>query len=302
MIYYLMLIGAAVLIVLSVDLDKYYQKCVVGLNNVECAIRKSIPGSLLCALLFFAIGGFKLQFSWFSFLIGIGLAVLNLCSTLVCFKAYEKGNVSLFTMFRMQGGMLLPFIYGIIFANNKPTVFQIIGIVVMVISLLFPNISFKKGERKTSVLYTLLCVVIFLINGGISIVSYIQSNSPNGVDSFSFLTLYQLENLVLFLLVYAVWCFVKKDNLMRNPPKREKKQTLLLWGCIFIVAIMNAVGYLLQLIGAANLPAVAVYPIVTGGTVVLTAVSGLLFFKEKLDIKGYIGVVMTFIATVLFVF
>lgn len=302
MIYYLMLFCAAVLIVLSVDLDKYYQKCVVGLNNVECAIRKSIPGSLLCAILFFMIGGFNLQFSWFSFFIGIFLAVLNLLSTIVCFKTYEKGNVSLFTMFRMQGGMLLPFIYGIIFAENKPTVFQIIGIVVMVVSLLIPNISFKKGEKNTSVLYTLLCVAIFLINGAISIVSYIQSNSPNGIDSNSFLTIYQLENLVLFLLVYAVWCVVKKDNLMANPPEREKKQTMLLWGCIFIVAIMGAIGYLMQLIGAANLPAVAVYPVVTGGTVVLTAVSDLLFFKEKLDFKGYLGVGLTFIATVLFVF
>lgn len=302
MIYYLMLFGAAVLIVLSVDLDKYYQKCVIGLNNVECAIRKSIPGSLLCAVLFFAIGGFRLQFSLFSFLIGIGLSVLNLCSTLVCFKAYEKGNVSLFTMFRMQGGMLLPFLYGIVFAENIPTDFQIIGIFVMVISLLIPNISFKKEERRASILYTLLCVAIFLINGGISIVSYIQSNSPNGIDSNSFLTLYQLENFVLFLLVYVVWCLVKKDNLVFNPPKRERKQTLLLWGCIFIVAIISAVGYLLQLIGAANLPAVAVYPVVTGGTVVLTAVSGLVLFKEKLDLKGYIGVIMTFIATVLFVF
>lgn len=135
-----------------------------------------------------------------------------------------------------------------------------------------------------------------------SIVSYIQSNSPQAVDGNSFLTIYQLESVLLFAIVYAVWCAVKKDNLIKNPPVRTKSQSLRLWLCIIIVAVIGSVSYLLQLIGAANLPAVAVYPMVTGGTVFLTAVSGLVFFKEKLTVKGYVGIILTFIATILFVF
>ena len=46
MIYYLLLFIGAVMIVLSVDIDKYYQKSVEGLNNIECAIRKTIPARL----------------------------------------------------------------------------------------------------------------------------------------------------------------------------------------------------------------------------------------------------------------
>ena len=99
-----------------------------------------------------------------------------------------------------------------------------------------------------------------------------------------------------------MWCAVKKDNLIKNPPVRTKSRTLRLWLCIIIVAVIGSVSYLLQLIGAANLTAVAVYPMVTGGTVFLTAVSGLVFFKEKLTVKGYVGIILTFIATILFVF
>lgn len=304
MIYYLLLFIGAVMIVLSVDIDKYYQKSVEGLNNIECAIRKTIPGSLVCALLFYAMNGFKLNVSAISVGLGAALAALNLLSTLACFKAYEVGNVSLFTMFRMQGGMLLPFIYGIVFADNNPTPFQIAGIVIMVFALILPYLSAKKDENKekNSSLYRILCVFIFIVNGAVSIVSYIQSNSPQAVDGNSFLTIYQLESVLLFAIVYAVWCAVKKDNLIKNPPVRTKSQTLRLWLCIIIVAVIGSVSYLLQLIGAANLPAVAVYPMVTGGTVFLTAVSGLVFFKEKLTVKGYIGIILTFIATILFVF
>ena len=255
-------------------------------------------------LLFYAMNGFKLNVSAISVGLGAALAALNLLSTLACFKAYEVGNVSLFTMFRMQGGMLLPFIYGIVFADNKPTPFQIAGIVIMVFALILPYLSAKKDENKekNSSLYRILCVFIFIVNGAVSIVSYIQSNSPQAVDGNSFLTIYQLESVLLFAIVYAVWCAVKKDNLIKNPPVRTKSQTLRLWLCIIIVAVIGSVSYLLQLIGAANLPAVAVYPMVTGGTVFLTAVSGLVFFKEKLTVKGYVGIILTFIATILFVF
>ena len=310
MIYYLLLLIGAVMIVLSVDIDKYYQKSVEGLNNIECAIRKTIPGSLVCALLFYAMNGFKLNVSAISVGLGAALAALNLLSTLACFKAYEVGNVSLFTMFRMQGGMLLPFIYGIVFADNKPTPFQIAGIVIMVFALILPYLSAKKDENKekNSSLYRILCVFIFIVNGAVSIVSYIQSNSPQAVDGNSFLTIYQLESVLLFaigqILLNAedIEQEEKKDNLIKNPPVRTKSQTLRLWLCIIIVAVIGSVSYLLQLIGAANLPAVAVYPMVTGGTVFLTAVSGLVFFKEKLTVKGYVGIILTFIATILFVF
>ena len=89
MIYYLLLFIGAVMIVLSVDIDKYYQKSVEGLNNIECAIRKTIPGSLVCALLFYAMNGFKLNVSAISVGLGAALAALNLLSTLACFKAYD---------------------------------------------------------------------------------------------------------------------------------------------------------------------------------------------------------------------
>ena len=57
-----------------------------------------------------------------------------------------------------------------------------------------------------------------------------------------------------------------------------------------------------QLIGAANVPASVLYPLVTGGSVVLSAVAGLLFFKEKPDKISGIGLLLSFAATFLFLF
>ena len=91
-------------------------------------------------------------------------------------------------------------------------------------------------------------------------------------------------------------------NQLRSKPQRTRKQTAYLWVNLSLSAVLSAVGYLMQLIGAAHLPAVAIYPIVTGGVVVLTALAGLAFFRERLSVKGWVSIALTFGATVLFMF
>lgn len=58
--------------------------------------------------------------------------------------------------------MLLPYLYGVIFADNKPSVCQIIGIFVMVASLIIPYLGIKHtgGEAKTGkiLFFILFCV------------------------------------------------------------------------------------------------------------------------------------------------
>lgn len=324
MLYYLMVAAAAVCTAASFVLNKYYQRAVTGLNNIECALRKSIPMGVATALFFLCLNGFRMRFSPFSLGMAGILAALNTASILVAFKAYEKGSISLFTMFQMQGGMLLPFIYGVAFADNALSVWRIAGICLMAISLCVPYLgrgkaaaeSTEKTEKEATaeavaterrpragVLFVVLCAVIFAVNGGISIVSYVHSNSALAVENNSFLVYYQLFSAVLAGIAYAVWCARHRTtNQFVCPPVRTRKRTAYLWGNLLASAILGAVGYLLQLIGAAHLPAVALYPMVTGGVVVLTAVAGLAFFRESLSVKGWLGIALTFCATILFMF
>ncbi|MDD3113993.1 MAG: hypothetical protein PHT56_06360, partial [Candidatus Izemoplasmatales bacterium] len=73
---------------------------------------------------------------------------------------------------------------------------------------------------------------------------------------------------------------------------------------IFILgfALFSSFGYMLQLLSAVHLPATVMYPIVTGGAVVLTTLAGRIFFREKLTTLAIISIVLAFIATILFAF
>ena len=65
-------------------------------------------------------------------------------------------------------------------------------------------------------------------------------------------------------------------------------------------AVIGGVSYTLQLIGAKELPATVLYPIVTGGSIVLSALSGRVFFKEKLSGYQLASIVLCLIGTLLF--
>ena len=69
---------------------------------------------------------------------------------------------------------------------------------------------------------------------------------------------------------------------------------------IFLGAVANGISYMLQLIGAVDLPATVLYPFMTGGTVVFTSLAGVLFFKDKLSKKLVASIPLCFIGTLLF--
>lgn len=298
--YYLLMAVAVLGIVGVFVTQKFHQKETGEGREVENALRKSIPIHLFSAVFYFAINGFQIQFSWFSFILAFALGVVTLIGTLVAFRAYAIGSVSLFTVFQMQGGMLLPFIYGVLFANNTLSVWRVIGILLMTFSICIPYIGKKEG--KTNVVFIIYCIIMFFLNGSVSILSYVQSNHPTlAVSSSSFAFFSNLVSFVGACVVYLVYCLKNPDNLVKNPSAR-KCRNWLLWVFILIHTVLNAGSYLLQLICATQLPAVALYPMVTGGTVVLTAICGLLVFKEKLSIKDWTSIILTALATFLFMF
>ena len=65
-------------------------------------------------------------------------------------------------------------------------------------------------------------------------------------------------------------------------------------------ALVGGLSYLLQLIGAKELPATVLYPIVTGGSIIFSAFSGKIFFKETITRRQWISIGLCLIGTLFF--
>lgn len=128
-----------------------------------------------------------------------------------------------------------------------------------------------------------------MLNGFVSVVSKEHQINPHAVSATDFVI---LTNLIKAVVCTAILPFVKGEKSTGFSPK------LLLY--IIPGAVLSGVSYMFQLIGAVNLPATVLYPIMTGGTIIFSTISGIVIFKEKVGKRTALGIALCFIGTCMF--
>ena len=302
MLYTLLVFVSVVFLALQFSVNKAYQKR-YGAGIAASLTFTSLSG-LLTALLFFCVNGFSLHVTPVSLLYGCGIAVLCLTYNLIGFRIFAMGSLSVYTLFLMLGGMILPYFYGVLALDEPVTAARIVGLVILILSLLFPLLDAREngGNGKTKLLpFFALCVLVFFLNGGVSILSKAhQTTTYPTAGTTDFVILTNGINGVLSALSLGIVTLCKrrdKPESAANPTKRWLVPVLALAG-----AACNGISYYLQLVGAVHIDASMLYPLVTGGSVVLSALAGIVFFREIPQKWSRIGLAVTFGATLLFLF
>lgn len=118
----------------------------------------------------------------------------------------------------------------------------------------------------------------------VSTVSKLHQISPAALSSVDFFIWVTVWGLVLTAGV----------NVIILNARRPKEQKLM--------AIVSCTGSICQLAGAKTIDAGMLYPMTTGGSIVIMTVFGRVLYKEKMEIRKVLGVVMAVAATVLFAF
>ena len=151
----------------------------------------------------------------------------------------------------------------------------------------------KRVDAKTLV----LCVLVFLLNGFVSVVSKQHQINPVAVSSNDFVT---LTGIIKFIACGIALIPVAKRSKKSVAAKRTEGKKGYIFMLILLSAVINGVSYLLQLIGAKNVDATVLYPFITGGTVVFTILVDWICFKNKPSSKIITGAVLCLLGTCLF--
>ncbi len=180
--YYLMAILAAFLFSMQfLCQQKFQEKCGTGLG---AALSFSLYKGLTVIVMMLVLSGFKLEFTLFSFLVS---GVYALCYILMIYfslKAFSVANLSVYSVFTMLGGMILPFIVGVSLFSEEINIFKIICSFLVIFAVVM-NIQ-KGSSSKKAFLYYML---VFLLNGTIASTSTIHQNldvAHTGSTSFMF--------------------------------------------------------------------------------------------------------------------
>ena len=206
--YYGLTVLAVLCACLHIACNKRYLRFISPGNLIFSTCVKHVFVLLGRMLFVCGIAGFATCFTPFAALLAAAVAVLTVVVTVISFKAYGN-NVSLFTMFQQMGGMLLPFMYGVVWADNKLTPWRIVGILLLSAALILPSIG-KRGKSGITKPFVLLCVGVFLLQGGTNCLMYIHSNSPHGVDAYSFSAMYAAFSVLVSAVLLGVIALLRK--------------------------------------------------------------------------------------------
>ena len=281
--YYAIIFASVILYGISFKLKDIYNKVSGDDAGLKSTLRYTAVSSVAAFLVLFAANGFKMQFTWFSFLIALLCALNILAFSLCSFKALGIINLSLYSLYSMLGGMLLPFFQGIFFYGEPITLAKIICVVFITAALL---LTVKKDGSRGGEIYYL---GIFVFNGMSGVLTKIFTDSPfpkTDEGSFSILTV--LCGIAVSLIAL---CFFKKDPAAK-PKKLLSLATLVASG----EGIFYRVGDLFLVIALAHIEASQQYPIVTGGVMIVSTI--ICFFDgNKPTLKELLSILLAFCGT-----
>lgn len=277
--YYSLLIIATILFSSQFLFNQKYQQ--EAGSKINASLIFSIITSIASVILMFIIGGFKFEFSVFSLIIAFIYAVTLILYSIASIKSFSVVNLSVYSVFAMLGGMLLPFIYGIAFNNEPLTINKIICCALIGLSL-FLTTNKSTTANKGKIYY----IAVFILNGLVGVLSTIHQSNVNAVDSSSFMALTQGWVFIIALIIFII---------TKQPKPEINKKTI---GFSSGYAIFSGIANLLALIALTKLPASVQYPIITGGTMVFSLFISLLR-KENVTKKNVISTVIAFVASVI---
>lgn len=284
---YLMLVAATLLLAVNFAATKLYQqKTGTGL---AAGLKFNVMLGILTAVIFLALNRFKMEWTLYSAGMAALATILCVAYTLLGFRIMSGEKMAMYTFFLMTGGMVVPYIWGLLFLNEEFSWLRTLGLLVIAVSVFITNSdSSKPGWRQLLLLFG-----VFFLNGFVSVVFKLHQINTMAVPATDFLILNSIAK-VVFCGVVLLFC--KHDGKVKMTDAISWRIMLpVLWA-----TLASGVSTLLQLKGAENLPATVLYPIVTGGCIIFSSLAGWIYFKEKLTAKMTMGVFLCFSGTCLF--
>lgn len=275
MLYYAMVMAAVVMFGLQFFCNQQYEReCKSGLSASMMFI---FGGAVAGLVVLLAVNGFKWEFTPFTVLMASLAALDGMAFSFCSLKALGKINLSLYSLFSMLGGMVLPFCLGVFFFDEQFTFGKAICLV-DVIAALF--LSVEKGEGKGGTVYY---IGVFVFNGLSGVISkfFQASELPKTSEAAYSVWTAVMTALISGVILIFVW--------KKSPLKLNAKALVSMAGN----GILNRVANFLLLLSLAYLPASVQYPMITGGVMIVSTLLGY-FTPNKPKTREWISLALSF--------
>lgn len=250
---------------------EYNKRVVFGAYSFAAA------SALVAVTIFLATSGGKLDFTPGMLLYSFAFATAYSVSSVFTLLAIKEGSLAL-TSLIISYSLIIPTFYGLFAFKEDSGILLYIGIALLLVSLVLINI--KPGDNaKISLKWLIYVFLAFVGNGGCSTIQKVQQRNTGG--------LYRSEFMIVALIITVVALFAcallsEKKSIGTNLKKG-------FWLYI-ICGIANGIVNFLVL--TVKMPASVMFPIISAGGIVVTAILGRTVYKEKMTYIQTVGFIL----------
>lgn len=253
-------------------------------SKVKNTIAMLAVNYIMCAFLAWGYTGFA---QWYpgipgmtpACLMGLVNGVLYLAGFVLLQRNIRRSGVVLSSTF-LKLGLLVSMIVSVAFFRERPEAWQWLGFFLAVAAIVL--INYRPGSAKSGINAGLL--LLLLAGGGGDAMSKVFEELGSPALSGHFLLYTFLTAFGLCAILFGL--------------KREKAGIReVCFG--LLIGIPNFFSARFLLAALKTVPAVIVYPVCSVGTILVVTTAGVLLFKERLEKKQWIALVMILMALVL---
>lgn len=218
---------------------------------------------------------------------GMFLTISSLCGI----KALKSGTMVLSSIFA-TAGLIVPGILGVFFFGETITVFQILFLIVLIVSMCILALASKNIYGQFNAKSFLYLIGNLISNGMVMFCQKLFGElKPTGnVSLFSMLT-FAIPTLFLYILLM----FIKGSN-------KEKSKTVTFPKQIYFCAVLLAAAvFVIQqfvTILTSKMSSILLFSFVNCGATIISALVGAAMYKERITIKSGFAIIVGVIALI----
>lgn len=263
-------------------------------SSLQISLQSVLIGSAAGLLVMLVVNGVQWELTPFTLVLALLNALNGFAFSFCSFRALGTINLSLYSLFSMLGGMVLPFLQGILCYGERITWAKAICFVLICAALLC---TVERGERNGGFVYY---AGIFLLNGMSGVLSkWFSAGGFTTATSGLFRTTSSAG--------YSIWsavCSIVLSGLILLLFFRGQKASPMTWksnGVAAASGAINKVANFFLVIALAHVDTSVQYPMVTGGTMIVS--TALCFFSQnKPKKKEIVSVLLAFIGLLVLFF
>jgi drug/metabolite transporter (DMT)-like permease len=192
-------------------------------------------------------------------------------------------------------GVVIPIVACYLFFGDKVGVWQIVGILILLVAIYFMCTYNTALKGKMSAKAFLLLLLCGFANGVTDFSQKLFTKiAPQGATNASFNFYTYIFATITLLVTYLI--IRKTDEKSGSKPRRPIDVVRPIWYYVLIMAVCLFANSFFKTEAAKYLDAVQLYPLNQGCAVLLSLLMSAVLFKEKINTKCIVGIFLSFVA------